>query len=366
MPRRVLLVEDDPLIQGLVRTALEGVGIEVEICPTAADAVVSFGRRAPDLVILDIGLPDESGLELAKRLGLGATVDTPFVFLTARDDLQDRLAAFKAGAHDYIQKPFAVDELLARVNVQFHIKQLHDDLSRKNYDLELMNRARQDVTDMIVHDLKTPLTSIMGTLGLIKSRGLITQGSHSKLVDAAGVAADFMLLMVNDLLDIGRAETGGLKAELASVELEPLLEKIKRLFSVRLERAGSALEIRRPADLKAITTDHVLLFRILVNLISNALKISPPGSAVEVEAARDAGGVRFRVLDRGPGVPDALKTAIFEKYSTLQPKTLSEDGGTGIGLTFCRLAVRALGGSIRAEDRPGGGSVFVLQLPDKP
>jgi two-component system sensor histidine kinase/response regulator len=363
MTRKVLLIEDDPIVLGLVQTALGSGGFQVTTCATAAEGARLFSQNPPDLVILDIGLPDGSGLDLCKTLGLGLTIDTPFMFLTARDDLQSRLAAFAAGAHDYVLKPFAVDELLARVKVQFHIKQLHDDLSRKNYDLELANRARQDVTDMIVHDLKTPLTSIMGTLGLITARGLIPEGSQSKLVESAGAAADFMLLMVNDLLDVGRAEKAGLKTELAPLELEPFFEKIRRLFAHRLERGGKTLAVRVAPGLERLTTDHILLFRILVNLIANALKISPPGGAVEVEAAREESGFLFRVLDRGPGIPDAMKKAIFEKYSTQQPKSLSEDGGTGIGLTFCRLAVQALGGRIWAEDRPGGGSVFLVRLP---
>ncbi|OGS01767.1 MAG: hypothetical protein A2V88_12590 [Elusimicrobia bacterium RBG_16_66_12] len=363
MPRKILLIEDDPNVQGLAQTALEDAGFQVEACATAADGILSFSRCAPDLVILDIGLPDGSGFDVCKAVGLGATVGTPFMFLTARDDLQTRRDAFAAGAHDYIQKPFAVDELLARVKVHLHIKQLHDDLSRKNYDLELMNRARQDVTDMIVHDFKTPLTSIMGTLDLIKIRGLITKDEHSNLLEGAAVAADFLLLMVNDLLDVGRAETGGLKTDLAPLELEPFFEKIKRLFSLRLERKGVTLSVRVAPQMRRITADHTLLFRILVNLIANAANISAAGGAVEVEATRDGSGVRFGVMDRGPGVPDGMKRAIFEKYSTAQPKSLSGDGGTGIGLTFCRLAVQALGGRIWAEDRPGGGASFILQLP---
>jgi signal transduction histidine kinase len=346
--------------------ALQGAGFEVEAVATGAEAAASFQRGLPDLVILDVGLPDCSGLDLCGRLGLGVSVATPFVFLTARDDLQTRLAAFKAGAHDYIQKPFSVDELIARVNVQLHIKELHDDLSRKNYDLELMNRARQDVTDMIVHDLKTPLTSIMGTLGLIQKRGLITESGQAKLVESAGVAADFMLLMVNDLLDIGRAEAGGLKAENAPLELTATFDKIARLFALRLERTDKRLTFCVIPGAERLTSDQILLFRVLVNLIANALKISPPGGAVEVDAAREGAVLRLSVSDRGPGVHESLKKTIFEKYSTRQPKSLSEDGGTGIGLTFCRLAVAALGGRVWVEDRSGGGSVFVVELPGTP
>ena len=102
---------------------------------------------------------------------------------------------------------------------------------------------------------------------------------------------------------------------------------------------------------------------MLVNLIANAFAVSGSAVLVEVEVAREGDGVRVAVLDRGPGVPDAEKTAIFEKYSTSRPKQLAEGSGTGIGLTFCRLALEAMGGRVWAEDRSGGGSAFIVALP---
>jgi signal transduction histidine kinase len=363
MNPKVLLVEDDTLIQALVTDTLKTADIQVDVCGTVADAVRLFPNGGYDLVILDIVLPDGNGMDICNILGLGRIVDTPFLFLTAQDNLNVRLRAFEAGAHDYILKPFGGEELLARVKVQFQIKKLHDNLSRKNLELEMMGRARQEVTEMIVHDLKSPLTTIMVALSLIKSRGLITGDDKSGLFESARVSADFMLFMVNDLLDIGHAETTGLKTELAPFELTPFFDKIRPLFTSRLAHSNKTLVFRAEPGLEMITTDNILLFRMLVNLIANALKVSAADTSVEVEFARDGGGIRIGILDRGPGVPDAMKKAIFEKYSTQQSKTLSEDGGTGIGLTFCRLAARALNGRIGVEDRPGGGSVFIIQLP---
>jgi two-component system sensor histidine kinase/response regulator len=359
-PDKILVVEDDQNISDFVRSALEADGFAVDSSGTVADAVKCYARNVPDIVIMDIDLPDGSGLEACRQIGLGARVDTPFIFLSARDDLAMRLEAFQIGAHDYILKPFAVAEMLARVKVQLKIKRLHDELCRKNYDLEVTSKARQDVADMIVHDLKTPLTSIMGTLQIIKARGLISDGQYSKFVDTADSAADFMLLMLNDLLDVGRAESGNLKAEPAPVDLQEFFEKLNRLFDLRQERSGIKIQFRAADDAKTIISDQNLLFRILVNLISNAMKISKKGSSVELDAVRAGAGVRISVLDRGSGVPEASKKAIFEKYSSGQPKTL--DGGTGIGLTFCRLAARALGGRVWVEDRPGGGSAFIVEL----
>jgi signal transduction histidine kinase len=363
MLRRILVVEDDLDIQGFAKTVLEAEGFQVAACATAADAIKLFHAHAPDLVVIDIGLPDGSGLDVCRELGLGAKNRVPFIFLTAQRELATRLEAFKIGAQDYIQKPFAVQELVARVKVHMQVKQSHDVLTSRNHDLELMSRARQDLTDMIVHDLKTPLTSIKGTIDLIKMRGLISSEAHKTLIDNAGTVADFMLLMLNDLLDIGQSEQKGLPVSVAEFSLPPMFEKLKSLFATRTHSAGVGLEFSHSPDVSVIASDQNLLFRILVNLIANAVKASRNASPVVIDVRRKNGRLHLTVADRGPGVADSLKTSIFEKYETTNPGSFLADGGSGIGLTFCRLASHALKGKVWIEDRPGGGSLFIVELP---
>jgi two-component system, sensor histidine kinase and response regulator len=363
MLHKILVIEDDLDIQGFAKTVLENAGFAVEACSTAADAIKLFHAGSPDLVIIDIGLPDGSGLEVCRQLGLGGKSRVPFVFLTAQNELNTRLEAFKIGAQDYIQKPFAVEELLARVKVHMKVKKSQDDLARRNYDLELINRVRQDLTDMIVHDLKTPLTSIKGTLDLIKMRGLISAPA-ANLVDTAGTAADFMLLMLNDLLDIGHSEATGLPVAVAEFPLPAMIEKLRHLFESRAQRAEIPLSFSVADGLDGVMSDQNLLFRIAVNLIANAMKASPRGKSVEIGVRRHDGSLRLMVADRGPGVADASKTSIFEKYHTTDLKSFLEDGGSGIGLSFCRIAVNSLKGRVWVEDRPGGGSLFLVEVPE--
>lgn len=363
MALKILLIEDDIDIQGFAKTVLENEGFVVDACETIARGTKLYEAGRPDLVILDIGLPDGSGLNLLKQLSQSET-HAPLVVLTARRDLNTRLEAFKAGAQDYIEKPFAVQELVARVQVHLKIKKQQDDLARRNYDLELMNRARQDMTDMILHDLKTPLASIKGTLEIIKMRGLISNNSYSGLLDNAGTAADFMLLMLNDLLDIAQTEQMGMRVRIAKFEVKPMVERLTVLFSSRFNTLGLTLDFKVAPDAGVIETDQNLIFRVLVNLISNAMKVSSRGGGVEVEIAKTLQGrIRLTVADRGPGVADELKKVIFNKYVTTSVPNISEDGGRGIGLTFCRLAVATLNGSIKVEDREGGGSLFVVEVP---
>src|SRR3989338_5022531 len=317
MSHRILIVDDDVAVQGFTKLILEREGFVIEACGTITEAVNAFRRQRPDMLIIDLGLPDGNGLKLCYDLGLGPKSNIPLLFLTARTDLTSLLACFNVGAQDYIQKPFSVEELLARVKVHLKIKISHDELAKKAYELELKNRARQELTYMIVHDLKAPLTSIVGTLELFKWKGLISDANYRKLLEYAGTAADFMLLMLNDLLDIGQAEEVGLKPEITEVDIELLFHKLEILFAGRCEKLQVRLNTKRLPEIKVLSTDQKLVFRILVNLIANALAASKGGGEAGLECvAPGPRAGRFIVSDRGRGVGGKEKAKNFVKYKS--------------------------------------------------
>jgi signal transduction histidine kinase len=363
MTHRVLVVEDDIDIQGYCKTVLEAEAFLVDACDTVAQARKLFNANRPDLAVLDIGLPDGNGLDLMREWHAFPGPKVPVLFLTARGDLKTRLECFQQGGQDYLPKPFAAEELVARVKVHLQVKKSHEELVKRNYELELVARARQDMTDMIVHDLKAPLTAIKGTLELIHSRGLISQENYSCLLQNAGTAADFMLLMLNDMLDLAQARQTGLKADLIALDPTVLLHKIETLFAGRLRLTGASLVLRVAPGVTSIRADQNLLYRILANLIANALKAAPGASVIEVDCEFVGSSARITVSDRGRGVVDAEKKSIFEKFATSGRKDAALETGTGIGLSFCRAAVAAHKGKIWVEDRPGGGSRFLVELP---
>lgn len=363
MSHRVLVVEDDLDIQGYCKTILEAEGFTVDACDTVSAARKLFEENRPDLAVLDIGLPDGTGMDLMKEWHSYTGPKLPIMFLTSRGDLKTRLECFQAGAQDYVHKPFAAEELLARAKVHLQVKKSHEELVKRNYELELVARARQDMTDMIVHDLKAPLTAIKGTLELIHSRGLISEDNYSCLLSNAGSAADFMLLMLNDMLDLAAAKQQGLKVDLSYLDPAALLKKISNLFEGRMKLTGATLTMRVAPGIEKVRADQNLLFRILANLITNAMKAAPGAHPVEVDCGYNGISARFVVSDRGSGVPEGEKSRIFDKYVTSGRKGIAMDTGTGIGLSFCREAVAAHKGKIWVEDRPGGGSRFIFELP---
>lgn len=350
---RIVLLEDDPAVARAVSAGLCPLGAEVAVAPTVAD----LPQGAADLFILDAELPDGDGFTVCGRLkAAAATAAIPVIFLTRRDDVDSRLRAFAAGAQDYVTKPFSVEELAARVRAHLELKGRHDRQAAELAELSLRLRARQDMADMLVHDMRAPLSTVKMTLSMMVESGVITDAQYSRLARMADGAVDLALLMLNDLLDLG---AGKLAVEKGAVDLPALAERARALLEPQAAKRGQKLEAR--ADAVKVVCDEKLLFRVALNLLVNALKFSPPQTQVALRLSHAGGRLTLAVSDSGPGVPAAEKSSIFEMYT--RGSGAESAPGSGIGLSFCRLAAEALGGSIRVEDRPGGGSRFVLEVP---
>jgi len=359
---KILIVDDNPTIRAIAAAALQRAGDQTLPAATGQEALALFSKEKPDLVVLDVELPDAVGYDVCRAMR-AEDQDVPVLFLTAHVSLSSRLKGFEAGGQDYIPKPFSTQELRARVHAHLELKHKQEELSRKNCELELQDRMRRDMEDMIVHDLKSPLAAIQATLGIIRQSGLIADSDYRRLLDTSERAAGRLLLMINDLLDVSKAEAGGLRAEFQEVEVCKVLEGAGELLRPMALRCNTKCSVSCPPSIGTIHTDQSFLFRILVNLVSNALRFSRAGDEVLLECARDGKSVRFSVSDRGPGIPDKFKSKVFEKFVQLKKGRMTIQQGTGIGLAFCRLASQAMGAKIWVEDREGGGSRFVLELP---
>lgn len=360
-PLSVLLVEDDPTIRAIAVPILRSIPATVTVATSVAEAK-ALGT-AFDAAVLDINLPDGDGFEVCKRL-LEAAEPPAVLFLTNREGIADRVTAFEAGALDYILKPFSPEELIARVRVQAHREIERRSLAAAARAAELKERARQDLADYIVHDLKTPLSSIMGTLGLLKDEADLPREAFNRFLENSHYAAEFMLLLINDLLDMGRLEDGRLPRNIAPVALDDLLSRLSGLFEARLRHNDIVFKTSVEPPGARVMSDYQLLFRSLVNSTANALKYGARGKEAFVSIKLEKGLLRLTVGDRGPGVPDAQKERIFSRFDRLGRKDAPEAiQGSGLGLAFCRAAAKTLGGRIWVEDRPGGGSLFITEVP---
>ena len=239
-----------------------------------------------------------------------------------------------------------------------------EELAQAYRNLRRAEAMRDDLTRMIVHDLRTPLTAISASLGLLKQLPAASMSdAQTRIVDRTTRAARRLNRMIDDILTVGKMETGELKPERKEFIIADLLRDRLDTFQAQAESEGKVLSLDCEPDLRAFL-DPALTGRVVENLVSNAFKYTERGGRIAVSAQEQNGYLHLRVRDNGEGVPDNYKEYIFKKFG----QAPQEDGrparkGTGLGLTFCRLVAEVHDGKIWVEDAPGGGSDFHVQLP---
>jgi PAS domain S-box-containing protein len=251
---------------------------------------------------------------------------------------------------------------------------LHDVTEER--ELETM---REDLTNMIVHDLRSPLAAVMGGLHLV--RELINRGADMaravEPLDIAISSSEKMLELVNSLLDISQLEAGRMRLEIKARSLPDLVDGARERVAPLALEDGIALQVELPPDLPQVAADENLVTRVLVNLLDNAIKFSPRGGVVSVRADGVSAIPTFEessettaqhyisvsVIDTGPGIPEEYREKIFEKFSQVEEQESRRGIGSGLGLTFCKLVVEAHGGHIWVESQMGQGSTFTFTLP---
>jgi signal transduction histidine kinase len=178
-------------------------------------------------------------------------------------------------------------------------------------------------------------------------------------------SARTLLSMVNDLLDISKLESGSLRLDRATVTPEALVAAAVEQVEPLLRERGLALEQDLPTDLPRVGVDADLVGRVLVNLLGNAIKFTPRGGTLRIGAVAEGDWLAIRVTDTGEGIPPEYHATIFEKFGQVRTTSSKKARSTGLGLTFCKMAVEAHGGAIRVESTPGAGSTFTFTLPSE-
>jgi signal transduction histidine kinase len=387
---RVLLVDDDLDYYILTRDLLseiESGRYELEWTDHYDAGLAAMIAQKHDVCLLDYDLGEHNGLELleaAKRAGS----EVPAIMLTGHGDYQIDLAAMRAGTAEFVSKGafnavglerairYTVERtrgLQAIREHERHIAELYAreqdrtrELERAYADLRRVEASRDDLVHMLMHDLRGPLSTILINLDLMNraSRQPAETDTMPRLVARTRINVRWILAMIDDLLKLSRLEGGMLQPNLASVDLASWLTDRAVDYRSQAEREGKALSMHLPAHLPAVQADADLVGRVVDNLFANALKFTPTGGHVAISAACRDGSLVVSVQDDGPGIAAADQERIFDKYFQVgTPDQPSTRRGIGIGLTFCRLAIEAHGGSIWVESVPGQASVFSFSLP---
>ncbi len=354
----IMLVDNKVDNLRLLSSMLATAGFETRPVMSGREALESVAHEAPDLILLDIKMPEMNGFEVCRRLKENpASRDIPVIFLTALTELEDKVRGFAVGGVDYVTKPFQVEEVLARVSSQLELRKARRDLEEAIRKLRELERLRHELTHMIVHDMRTPLTVLLGRLSLMEMEA---KGEMADDVRDASQSARMLNEMANTLLDVTRMEEGKMPLTRAPVDLGTLADQVRRSLS-RME-SGRRIELSTSGDVTA-SCDGGLIRRVMENLLSNGIKHTPSIGKLYIDVRRVADRVRVAVQDEGEGVPVEARERIFHKFGAAQLRKDRSYHSVGLGLAFCKLAVEAHGSTIGVEAATPRGSVFAFELP---
>ena len=366
----ILVVDDTPANLHLLTGMLKERGYRVRPVPSGKLALQAVQKEKPDLILLDINMPDMHGYEVCKHLKADAALkDIPVLFISALDETIDKIKAFVAGGVDYVTKPFQFEEVEARVYTHLKLRWLQLELERQNlllqenYDkLSKLEKLRDGLTHMMAHDMKNPLFSVMGHLELIKNKvaDRLNKEEMAWLNDALFSAGNLSQL-IRSFLDVSRMEENKMPLNKTKCNLPALIHEIARSLKSRLDDKSVQLpSIDQPVFGQY---DEDILNRIISNLLSNATKFTRDGGEIEVSVTDKSGNIEVRIRDTGWGIPPEYHEKIFEKFGAVGIFEECKMYSTGLGLTFCKLAVEAHGGKIGVESEVGKGSTFWFTLP---
>ena len=374
----ILIVDDTPNNLRLLSTMLTDKGYKVRKAINGERALKAVQGVTPDLILLDIMMPDMDGYDVCRRLkNSPATRNIPVIFISALDDEMDKVLAFDVGGVDYIPKPFQIQEVLARVENHLTICRQQKQLEAQNARLQQEIKDRQKAEDAlhiylhaVSHDLRNPVTGMSMVLNnLLKNRQDNTIAVPASILERMAGSCDRQLNLINSLLETHELEVWGIPLACQPLNLYSLTQKLVAEWQPMLDKNQATLENLISAELPLVNADRNQLWRVFENLIANSLKYNPPGVnltlAAEVIEASDPQSknetIRCTFTDDGVGIESSECEGLFECYR--RGSSARRTQGLGLGLYLCRQIIEAHGGEIGAIGNPNSGVTFWFTIP---
>ncbi len=383
---RILVVDDEPPNVRLLQRLLEQAGyVNVETTIDSRRVAGLLTGFEPDLILLDLLMPHLDGFAVMDQLThlVPSSTYLPILVLTADDTAETKRKALARGAEDFLSKPFDLEEVLLRIRNILEIRQLHLQLRKQNEELEERVRIRtleleralaterlaaerlRELDELrsafltaVSHVLRTPLTSVLGGALTLEQQGAgLSDEDRDGLIDGVAANARRLDRLLGDLLDIDRLVRGIAEPTRTPTDLGALIRGAVAESEVPGDHA-----VHVQADPAMIDIDAPKVERIVEKLVVNAGRHTPPGTSIWVRACREEGGVLIIVEDTGPGVPEDLRTSIFEPFQQGEHR-IEHSPGVGIGLSLVSRFAQLHDGKAWVEERPGGGASFRVFLP---
>jgi len=376
----VMLVDDQTIIAEAVKRILQPhADFELHYCSKGKEALQTALRLQPTVILQDLLMPDANGMDLLKAYHTHPTLkDTPVVILSVKEDPEIKKEAFEAGAYDYMVKLPDPTEFVARVRHHAQgfladrqlaeamraLRESQRQTHQRNLDLEKINEQKNRILGVAAHDLRNPI-------------GLISQFSDFIAEEAAGMLnpeqvemvtyiqelSEFALKMVEDLLDVSTIESGKLRLNTKEMNLTALIRRNVELNTIFAHKKNIRIEFETDSPSLLITADEGKITQVLNNLISNAVKYSPPDSVCRVRLTCEGSQAVVTVTDQGPGISEIDLPKLFKPFGRANVQATGGEQSTGLGLAISHKIVEGHGGKIGVTSQVGQGSTFYFRLP---
>ena len=360
----ILNVDDDDAGRYVKSRILRLAGYEVLEAATGAAAWALIQQRQPDLVLLDVRLPDMDGRDLCRRLKSEANTAQIVVLQTSAShvDAKHRVAALDAGADGYLSTPVEPEELVAHVKALLRMRKAEHERQKALDALREADRRKDEFLAMLAHELRNPLAPIRNAVEILRMSE--EREVRERARELVGRQVQHMARLVDDLLEVSRITQRKVVLKRAPVTLASVVESAVEVVRPSYEALRHTLTVTLPREEIWLDVDAVRLSQVLGNLLHNAGKFTPSGGHIRLEALRDERWLEIRVIDDGVGIAPDILPSVFELFSQADRSLERSQGGLGIGLSLVKGLVEMHGGSVRAHSEGlGEGSAFIVRLP---
>lgn len=359
----ILIVDDQPANLHLLREILAKEGYQVRPAKEGAHALKAAKAQIPDLILLDIEMPEMNGFEVCQELKKDpGLTEIPVIFVSAKYDIEDKTYAFSLGAVDYITKPFQPKEVLARVKTHLSIKTLREKLKKQNLELtkevqerkkaektlEERNAEQKQMLHILCHDLANPFVNIISILNLCEEDPAFFENVKDNLKISTQNGLD-LIALVRELRAI---EEGKIKIDLKSHSLYELITESLNILSKKIEDKKIKIQVSANKSITVMVERVSFVNSVLNNLITNAVKFSDVGSSIQIQAEEKKDNILLKVIDQGIGIPEELLKNIFDMTKTTNRKGTEGETGTGFGMPLIKKFIEIYGGEIEIDSQP--------------
>ncbi|MAL16320.1 MAG: hypothetical protein CL670_10920 [Balneola sp.] len=369
----LLIVDDTPANLRLLSHVLSKEGYEFVEATDGNEALEMAEKHVPDLILLDIMMPGMSGFEVIKKLKENELLeDIPIIFLSSLTETDDKVEGFRSGGVDYITKPFQKEETLARIKAHLQIRFLQKQLNERinilrerEVELSRLNQKKDDLVRTVSHDIKNPLTGIIGLVKLMRDSDKISAEEQKQMLSVIEDSGNNLLNLVRDVLDREAKVAESEELDYSEVKVGELLARVISMNKAKAIVKDINLDYSIKPSGFNVLIDQIKIEIVINNLVANALKFTPSGGSISVEVSKEKDVIKFEVRDTGIGIPEKMQHDLFRDPKKSSRLGTSGEVGTGLGLDIVQLYVELHKGKIWVESTLNKGTSFFIEIPQQ-